>query len=62
MVLERLGLPYIDAVIDLTGGHVITSMTSPPCLLGYVNSVTIETIGDKRYILILFTMIQYHRP
>lgn len=50
MVIERLGLPYIESVVDLTGGHVINFIKPeiPPHLLGYVNDVTMETIGDKR--------------
>ncbi|XP_019852045.1 PREDICTED: McKusick-Kaufman/Bardet-Biedl syndromes putative chaperonin-like [Amphimedon queenslandica] len=53
-IIERLGLPYIDPVIDLTGAVVINSLsaTISPQLFGHLKSVTVQVIGDKQFILL----------
>jgi McKusick-Kaufman syndrome protein len=51
VVVERLGSTYIDAVISITGGHVISSLSSVDTAhLGSLTMVTMVTIGDNRYL------------
>lgn len=49
MVMERLGITYIEAVINISGGCVISSITLSDVQLGYLTSINLVTIGNRRY-------------